>query len=326
MVTIKEVAERAGVSVTTVSRVLNNKSMVATEKLEKVQEAIRALEYFPTPRRKKSKGDTPIVMVAISSMIDEALEGISDGAHKYGYDIMLTYASGNFQNLDSMFRYLERGIVEGVILFNYNKNMDEIKKISGKYPLVECGNCADLPDCCTVSIDDELASYEMTSHFIALGKRRIAFVGPSFDALFAAERRRGYRRALYEHDIPFDPEMVFTVSDYSYESGVEAAGRILNTGLSADAIICPFDTTAAGCLSVLKRRGIRVPGQIALSGFDSTEISDIVEPKITTVAQPFYQMGYQSVRELYARIQNGPCKGKKIHLSHELLIRKSTQA
>lgn len=325
MVTIEDVAEKAGVSIATVSRVINNEIMVTQDKINKVKNAINDLGYVPnTLRRKSQKKETKIVMVVTSDIIDDMLSGISDAAKKHNYDIMLNYITNDKKSTSSITKYLENGIIDGVILINYYNNIDEIIKINENYPLVQCGDSINIPDSCMVSINDEKASYEITNHLFDIGKRRIAFTFVNENALFANERKKGYVRSLFEHHVEFDPALIFQ-SDHSFEGGVEAANHILSFKKPVDAIMCSFDVSAVGCITQLKKMNVKVPEQIAVTGFDNTEISEIVDPKITTIAQPFYQIGYESMRILYSIINGELSDGRRIYLNHELIVRKSSK-
>lgn len=324
MVTIEDVAQKAGVSVATVSRVLNNEFLVTREKIEKVKAAISELGYVPNALRRRSpaKTKTNIVLVVTSDIVDDMLSGISDAAKLRGYNVMLDYVSSKVVDTESIMRYLDNGIVDGIILINYYSNIAEIEQINEKYPLVQCGNFLRLNNAFLVSINDEQAAYELTSHLIEIGKNRIAFSTMDLDAPFVIERKKGYLRALCEHHLEYDPGLVI-YTDHSIEGGEEVARRMMAMTPPADAVICLFDLTAYGCYKELKKMKVQMPSQAAMACFD-VGYSELVEPEITSIVQPFYQIGSESMRTLQDIITGKLNDGRRIYLNHELIVRKTT--
>jgi DNA-binding LacI/PurR family transcriptional regulator len=324
MVTIEDVANAAGVSIATVSRVINNDYLVTNEKVEKVKASMNELGYVPhASRHKISKGNSKMIMVITSQIIDEMLHGVKDAAANIGYDVLLNYVIDNEDKNDIIYRF-EDGFINGVILINYFYNNNQIIEINNKYPLVQCGDVIELPNSFMVSIDDERAAYELTNHMLSLGKRRIAFAKLDNSTFFSREREKGYRLALQQSGIPADPALI-TSCDNSYESGVEVAKYLMSLENKADAVVCVYDMVAAGCINALQSNGIRVPQDIAVAGFDNIELSEMLKPNITTISQPFYEIGTEAVRTLNA-IMNGEInEGRRILLNHQMIVRSSTK-
>lgn len=321
MVTIEGVAEKAGVSVATVSRVINNESMVTKDKVERVKAAMSEINYHPnTLRKKKEKGAAKTVLVVTSDVIDDILKGISDAAKTRDYNVMLDYVTSNDVNTKNIQQYFEKGIVDGAILINYFASPKEIASINELYPLVQCGETTYAHNSFSVSIDDERAAYDLTTYLIQNNKRRIAFSAFDFDVNFSKRRIVGYQRALYENDIPYDPTLLFT-TEHSVEGGTEIAAKVLADGYPPlDAIVCASNLVAEGFLHALRKVGGKDRPPIVVAGFDNVESSELIAPQIVTVSQPFFQIGYEAMRMLYSLIHSEIKENQRVYLPYEIIV------
>jgi LacI family transcriptional regulator, repressor for deo operon, udp, cdd, tsx, nupC, and nupG len=326
MATIEDVAEKAGVSVATVSRVLNNNYMVSNEKKNRVFEAVKALNYQPNALgRNLRRSETKMVLVICTVVIDEAMAGIQDIAKELGYDVILSY-TGNKRDGMCSIKFLENSLVDGVILLNMLFKDEELLTISEKYPVVQCGEYVDIPNSFLVATNDQKAAYEMTSHLIQLGRKRIGFVAYEefgITSHFSLEREKGYKQALADHGIPYDPELK-KIGDFSYESGIDAAKQFLSMKEKPDAVFCTQDNMAVGCVNTFKNAGVSVPEDIAVSGFDNVELAEICNPSLTTVNQSFYEIGRETMRLLVSLIKGEITIGRQVLINHQLIIRDST--
>ncbi|MBN1468413.1 MAG: LacI family DNA-binding transcriptional regulator [Fusobacteriaceae bacterium] len=323
MANINEVAKLAGVSVATVSRVLNNNYMVSDEKKQKVLEAVKELDYQPNTYAKNLRqSENKMILVVCTIMMEQALDGIKDAAQQAGYDVIFDYLGFRDPKSNAL-KFLQSGLVGGVIFLNVFHYDDELARVMKEYPNVMCGEFISKSNSTSVSIDDEKAAYEMTDYLIKQNKKRIAFIGLSDDFKFAVDRERGYKRALFDNEYQLDNKLILK-GEYSFETGVEAAKKLVELENKPDAIFCAQDMIAAGVIEHLKENNINVPNDIIVAGFDNHEISEMIRPKITTVAQPFYEMGKESAKALISLIKDEDTIGKRIYLNHELFIREST--
>lgn len=323
MITIEDVANKAGVSVATVSRVINNSRIVSEDKVARVNAAIEELGYKPSVfRRKTTQDQRPMILVASTVVIEEILHGIKDAARAYNVEVMLNYMADE-KDANELQRSLSKGIFDGIILLNYFYEPQGFNFLCQRYPILECGHCLNIHNGSVVTIDDEQAGYDLTTHLIHKGRRRILFAEVRPGLSFSSLRKQGYARALYEHGIDYDPSLIVP-GGHSYESGVEAAKRILGLKNRADAILCAYDMMAAGCISTLKAEGLRVPEDIAVTGFDNADISEMVDPTITTIGQPFYEMGFQALRTLHDVINGDIPNNRYTIIQYTLLRRNST--
>ncbi|RCX16063.1 LacI family transcriptional regulator [Anaerobacterium chartisolvens] len=325
MVKIEDVAALAGVSVATVSRVLNNNYMVSKEKREKVLEAVKALNYQPNALgRNLRRAESKMVLVVCTAVIDEAMRGIQDVAKDLGYDVILSY-SDRTGGMNSI-KFLENGLVGGVIFLNMLFKDEELINISKQYPVVQCGEYVDIPNSYLVAVNDGKATYDMTKHVIELGKKRIAFVaceGYGENPHFSRDRERGYKLALADFGLPHYPELRRS-GDFSIESGIAAAKEYLKMDHKPDAVICAQDNIAFGCLNTFKNAGLSVPGDIAVTGFDNIEISEVSDPSITTIAQPFYEIGRETMKMLVSLMKGEISVGRHLFIDYQLIVRGST--
>lgn len=323
MANINEVAKLAGVSVATVSRVLNNNYMVSDEKKQKVLEAVKELDYQPNTYAKNLRqSENKMILVVCTIMMEHALDGIKDAAQQAGYDVIVDYIGFRDPKSNAL-KFLQSGLVGGVIFLNVLHYDDELVRVMKEYPNVMCGEFISRSNSTSVSIDDEKASYEMTDYLIKQNKKRIAFIGLADEFKFAIDRERGYKRALFDNEFQIDSKLIIK-GEYSFESGIEAARKLLELENRPDAVFCAQDMIAAGVIEHFKENNINVPKDIIVAGFDNHEFSEMIRPRITTVAQPFYEIGRESARALISIIRNEDNTGKRIYLNHELYIREST--
>ncbi len=322
MASITDVAKLAGVSVSTVSRVLNNNYMVSEKKKTKILEAIKELNYEPNTYSKHAKEErNNIILVVCTNILETALDGIKDAAENFGYDIMVDYIGFKTPKSNAL-KYLQNGFISGVIFLSVFDYSEDLLKVMNEYPNVQCGEYIKNKFSSSVSIDDENAAYEMTDLIIKSGRKNIAYINFNREFKFSIERELGVKRAIYDNNELIDNFFIKKV-DYSFEAGVEVAKELLDMKNKPDAIFCAQDLIAAGVVEHLKEKNIKIPDEIMIVGFDNHEISEMTKPRLTTVAQPFYEMGRESVRALVSIIEYKANTGKKIYLNHEIYIRES---
>ena len=327
MATISDVAKKAKVSVATVSRVLNSSEIVSKEKRELVQKAIHELQYTPTTYSHKQKElGNKAILVICSTVIDPIITGIQDAAEAAGYSVILSYVGSRQKNVASS-SILQNDLIDGVIFANLFFFNDELMEISKQFPTVQCGEYFPIPNTFFVATQDENSAFQMVSYLLNSGRKRIGLISladlDNASHHFADARENGYFRALKAFNISYDQELIQR-GDLSNEFGAEAALRFLQLKEPPDAIFSIQDTPAIGCLKALQTSGIKVPEDICVAGFDNTDLSEICTPSLTTVAQPYYEMGKESVRTLLSVINNEISLGRHILLDAELIIRDST--
>jgi len=328
MVNIKDVAKRAGVSPATVSRVLNDNYIVSQKRKEMVMSAINELGYEPNMAgRMLRASETKTLLVAFSVMIPEFLNGVTDAVRKANYDVLFSFTP-TFAGSQNPLKPVHQGMVDGVILQDVMLKEEVLKGLFDKYPTVMCGGLMpfSLYQDSVIDINNLEISYEMTKHLIRKGKKRIASVGivldESIEPEFSRKREQGIKKALKEAGMIYDAAMNYK-GDVGYDTGRSAVAYFMNLNEMPDAIFCFNDKIAIGCISALKNHGFKVPDDIYVTGFDNLGITDQFDPAITTIAQPFYDMGMESVRLLIGKIK-GEAHLKPHKIEAKLVLREST--
>ncbi|GAA0438911.1 MAG: LacI family DNA-binding transcriptional regulator [Bacillota bacterium] len=327
MVTIQEVAKRAGVSVATVSRVINNRSKVKEKTRNRVEQAIDELNYEPSVLgRNLRNSESRLLLVLIPSISNpfytEIINGIEDTSIKEGYNILLCETDSNPKREAIYFNLVRNRMADGIILMDPTINRKNVLELATNHPIVQCSEFDKEGNISYVSIDNELAAYQAVKHLIKIGKKRIAFINSDEKFLYARERRAGYEKAFREFNIAVEKKRIYNINQLNFESGQQAMRTLLNQEEKPDAVFAVSDVLAIGALKEIHANGLKVPDDIAIIGFDKISFSNMTHPTLTTVSQPMYRMGCISASMLINKI-----KGEEVEsmlLEHELVIREST--
>ncbi len=332
---IFDVARRAGVSIATVSRVLNKTDhRVRQSTRERVLRAAADLGYTPSPlARALVTRQTRIVGVLISDVIDHYFATIVRGAEAVaranGYLLISCNTQRDPEVILSYLRllgdYRADGILFGggalidpVLLPALHALVDELQEQGTQF--VSLGHPSQaLPE---VNIDNVAAMGDLVDHLAALGHRRIAFISGTPNVTTTEQRLEGYRCTLEAHGLPFNPALVLP-GDYTHGCGQRAAIRLCEMEPRPTAVIGISDATAIGCLTMLRERGISVPGQISVVGCNDILAASYVEPPLTTVAIPLHDFGATGMQQLL-RLLNGEEIEPLYLLPHHLVVRRST--
>ena len=328
MVTISDVAKEAGVSVSTVSRAINNSMLVSQEKKERVMEAIKKLGYKQIRITAARKAQLSKIIVFVTAMLnDELLDGARQAAESLGYIMVVTYVgeTAYYQGTLDFIKNIPDHLIGGLIFYHNVCNDSEVWKELSKYPNVQIGECLPCSPLNTIKINDYHASYDMTSYLIKTGRKKIAFAqsptGLKFD--FSEKRRYGFCDALKNAGLDVKNEYFIEV-DHTLEGGADVARWLYTLDPRPDSVVCTSDYIAVGCINELDRLGVKVPEEIAVTGFDSLLISESCNPMVTTVSQPFNEMGAEAVYMLDRILSNNSETGKHLVLDYSLEIREST--
>ena len=330
MPTIEDVADLAGVSIATVSRVLNNSYIVSQDKKDKVLSAVKTLNYQAPTKRQSPKAFKERLILAVgpggSSFPEDIQAGLKDEAAEQDYDLVFYY-SKDLSELLSM-KIISNGVCSGIILSNMISSCADLNQLGTFVPFIQCGEFIHKPHTYAVSINEVKASFEIVNHFLSLGRRKIAFVAPVLAGkthYFIHEREKGYRLALAEAGLQFDRHLKFE-GEFSIESGIGVGNEILKQNDRPDAVFCATDQLAFGCMLAFSEADIKIPDDIAIAGFDDADISNLCRPPLTTVEQPFYEIGRACVQMLSSLIcgQYNPDIGRHMIIDHKLKFRAST--
>lgn len=325
--TLIDVAREAGVSPSTVSRILNGTARVSDAKRDAVQAAIKRTNFAPNQMAqalKKGRSMTiGIVVQDISSpFFDETLRGVDDGLKDTGFTSVIVSGHWNAQEESDRIRLLLARKVDGIILLSGRISDEAILQFAAHRPIVSTGRSLNAKSAIGFKIDNEYGGYLAVRHLVELGHRRIAFVSGPANHTDAIERLAGYRRALAEAGIAFDPDLV-AEGDFHEASGLMAVNRLFETKQQFTAVFAANDLSAYGVRLGLYRKGVRVPDDISLVGFDDLPGSAFTAPPLTTVHQPIYDLGRTATTALLALINGEIASGDVAPV--ELVVRETTR-
>jgi LacI family transcriptional regulator len=294
-ITIHDIAREAGVSSSTVSRVLNGNVPVAPQKRDAVLAIVQKLKYRPNViAQGLARGRTAAIGVMTQSIASpfygEILRGVEQGLSGSGYHPV--FASGNWRTEDELaaFDLLSGRRVDGLIVLAGAIPDDRLLRGAAELPLVVVGRLIKGLEHQCLYVDDVRAAYEATRYLIGLGHQRIAHIAGPTTHQDALDRREGYRRALAEAGLPPNEQLIVE-GDYTEQSGLLAIQSLLSRNAMFTAIFAANDQMAYGVRLALYRHGIRVPEDVSLVGFDDLLSSAYTTPPLTTVRQPTLEMG-----------------------------------
>ncbi len=329
-VTIKDVAKAAGVSVATVSRVLNNSSAVSDETAASVNQVIKDMGYSPNfLGRNLRKCETHNILAILPStehtVYTNIIRGMQDAAYP-DYDIFLSTSSSYIDTEMRLLNMLFNRTVDAAVLLGTQLDADTLNDLSQKYNIALCSERVEKAKVLTVTVNDEQAAYDAVSFFLKKGKRKIGLVTTSgvSNALSSLDRERGYARALAEYGIDKDEQYIFRCT-YDYTDGAKALKYFMSLPEPPDAVFCISDLLAIGLINQALTQGIEVGSQLDVCGFDNVSISEMYIPGLTTIAQPGYEMGKVVIENLLGNIHSSIKKNDHIILGHELIIRSSAK-
>lgn len=328
MPTMREVAQRAGVSPTTVSHVVNNTRYVSEEVRARVNAVMEELGYRPNAlARSLRRGETQtlglILPDSANPFFAEVGRSIEAAAFETGYNVILCNTEGDLEKESLYVDVLMKKQVDGVIFVaagDHSGALQAILKRGGLVVVVDRDLAGVTLD--TVLSDNYQGGYLATRHLIALGHRRIACIAGPSNLTPSAQRVLGYRQALEEAGLPFDEGLLLR-GDFHPESGRQATHTLLARPQAPSAIFACNDMMAIGALRAAAERGMRVPQDLAVVGYDDIELASFTNPPLTTVQQPKDQIGKTAVRLLLERFVQRDLPPRRELLPSTLIVRGS---
>lgn len=327
---IKDVAREAGVSIATVSRVLNDIDVVNEDTKKKVLDAIKKLGYRPNivarslkTQRTKTIG---ILIPDISNQFyPEIVRGAEDVSNIYDYNVILCNSDLDIEKEKEYLRVLKEKMVDGVLYMSsslQDEILELINELDLKTILIETRDKDGLLP--SVTIDNVKGSYDSTNYLIQKGLKEIAFIGTKKDNMNAwGDRYIGYENAMKEAGININPELVY-LDSIKVKTGYEGIQHFLKSNKKFDGIVCASDDIAMGAINALRDNGLEVPKDVSVIGFNDNYAASIFYPKITTVSQPTYDMGSVAMRMLIKLLNKKDIDTPNYVLEHELVEREST--
>jgi len=332
--TIKEIAELAGVSKATVSRVINGKPGVNPETRKKVEQVIRTHSYAPNLVARglslRRTGSIGLIVAHSAKRLSshlfflEFLQGVSHYLTEKGFRLTLMTADSEEDYESSCLNMAQGGFVDGAIILGIRKNDRRLKYfLKAGVPFVTVGRPIGYPKADYVDSDNRGGAKMATEYLLRLGHKEILFINGPADHVASIARERGYREAFNAHGIAIKDRYIVH-EDFSFEGGYEMVRTALAQGRKLSAVFAASDLTAMGAATALKEAGFRVGEDVSVVGFDDIPYAPLFDPPLTTVHQPIQEMGQETGRMLLARLDehvSGPLR--KI-FRVQLIIREST--
>ncbi|WP_219834532.1 LacI family DNA-binding transcriptional regulator [Paenibacillus sp. R14(2021)] len=328
--TIYDVARQAGVSIATVSKVINRTGKISEKTRERISEIMAEMGYAPnlvaTALSSKKTYMIGLLLPDISNpYFAELARNIEDRAQELGYNIVICNTDNHVDKEREYLTFLQQKSVDGILLATGLAHPESLGLVTGKnLPITVIAREVPRSPVNTVLVDDFMGGYLAAAHLLELGHRDIAIIVESMDLESSRQRLKGYRAALEEHGGVFDEKWV-AVSDFTVASGMEVAGGLLDAAVRPTAVFACNDLLAIGTIQAARARGISVPGELSVVGFDNTFLCGIIDPALTTVGQPIRELGRQAVDLLHKQMGGDELARQRVVLLPELVVRSSTQ-
>jgi LacI family transcriptional regulator len=329
-ITIQDVARAAGVSVSTVSRVLNDKDDVSSETYGKVQDIIQELGYTSSLAARSMRSRRTNVIGLVMPDVEQpfpiqVMKGVNRAIAEANYDLIV-YTNGDVRKNSSATReqqyvsLLNGSIADGVIVIT-----PAATTFSTTSPIVIVDPNNETPDCPAVIATNRDGALAMMEYLIGLGHRRIGFIGGRPELQSALRRLQGYQDGLRQTNIPISPELI-QVGDFSTQTGIICAQKLLSLPSPPTAIFAANDQSAIGVIKAVQDAGLRVPDDLSVAGFDNIPESACINPGLTTVDQSITKMGYVATQMLISLIQGKPPDNHVYKMTTHLIVRDSCRA
>lgn len=323
-VTIYDLARKLDLSIATISRALKDDPVVSKKTKKRIADLAQELGYrsnhFARNLRTRRTMTIGVIIPRINSYFMSAvIAGMENVANHEGYNLIISQSSESVEKERANAATLFNNRVDGLLVslaYDTGSLAHFEPFFSRNIPLIFFDRVAEHKDCTCILIDNQKAAYEATTHLISLGRRRIVHITAPSNRNVYIDRLKGYKEALADNHIPFRDNYVIA-GNLSQEAGAEAAAVIRNMSPLPDAVFVANDNCAVGCMVAIRQMGIRIPQDIAFVGFNNDPVSTVVEPNLTTINYPGYEMGQLAARSLIDHL-NGT---SNIHSTNTILLR-----
>jgi LacI family transcriptional regulator len=323
-ITIYDLARKLDLSIATVSRALKDDPVVSKKTKKRIADLAQELGYrsnhFARNLRTRRTMTIGVIIPRINSYFMSAvIAGMENIANHEGYNLIISQSSESVDKERANATTFFNSRVDGLLVslaYDTTSLAHFEPFFKKKTPLIFFDRVADHKDCTCILIDNQKAAYDATTHLISLGRRRIVHITAPSKSNVYTDRLKGYKEALTDNHIPFRENYVI-VGNLSQEAGADAAAFIRAMSPLPDAVFVANDNCAVGCMVAIRQMGIRIPNDIAFVGFNNDPVSTVVEPNLTTINYPGYEMGQLAARSLIDHL-NGT---SNIHTTNTILLR-----
>lgn len=335
-VTIYDIAEKLNLAASTISRALKDHHSISDKTIKKVKQTAKEMGFVPNTLAAGLRGNVTktigiLIPTVTQPFLSSLISGIEIAAQKSDYSVIIMQSHDSYQMEVDMAKSLYSNRVSGVIcsLAMETKDTSHFKQFSNNnIPLVFVDRVPKDYDTFRVVINNYLAGYKATKHLVEQGCKRIAHLtaGSEFGTLYN-ERKRGYIDALSEHGLPVQNNLIVSLKEMTYEAGVKACNQLFDLKMPPDGLFAPGDILAVSAVQTAKKRGIKVPDQFAVIGFNNDPISEIIEPNISTITHPAEKMGKAAAELIIKNLKSVKEEDAKeiTFLNTQVLIRESSK-
>ncbi len=332
MATLRDVASTAGVSISTVSCVINRTKYVSPELTSRVEEAIKVLDYQPNELARGLRTNQTCTLGLVTSDITnpyfaEMARGVEDRAERDDYTVFLCNTDAEPRREAKYVQRLLSRQVEGIIFTSLRQDDEIVKRlVTDGFPVVLINRWVPEVEADYVGTDNVRGAIRATEYLIALGHTRIGFIGGAALSSSSSDRREGYLQALTKAGLSVEPELMLE-GDLKQKGGYAAARRLLSLPKLPTAIFAANDLMALGVMEVAAERGVRIPEELSLIGYDDNPICALPGIELTTIRQPAYEMGKLAAELLLEKFRLGSNKDwvpRQVTLRSELVVRRTT--
>ncbi len=333
IVTLKDLAIKLNLAISTVSRALNDHPEISKSTKDKVNKLAKELNFTPNifakGLRQRKYNTIGVIVPNISHYFTSIIiKGILEEAEKMNYRVIISESNNNYNKQTEMLNAMVQFGVDGILMSisKVTKSIDPILKTLNRVPIVLFDKVSDKVPCTQILINGEEAAFNAVEHLINIKKKRIAIIKETKNSYTSNKRYDGYLRALKKHNLPIDENLILSTEDISLIQGQKMATTLLGLKNRPDAIFAITDNAAIGAIKTLKKSNIKIPEEIAVVGFSNSLSSTIIEPNLTTVEQPGKRIGKISVQYLIEEIESTDhlINHKTIEIKTNLIIRDSS--
>jgi LacI family transcriptional regulator len=329
--TIRDVAKMADVSISTVSRVMNSPDSVVESKRKRVMDAVQQLQYQPNAFARgliyKKSFTLGLLIPDIENLYFAGIiRGMQDACIKLGYSLMICNTDRDKERLLSYIDNFHEKQVDGIVLASDMLYPEYYEKLVGcRIPFVLLSSHTYDYESPSVEVDDEVAAYDAVKFLIELGHKEVGMIGFNHDNSIAGPPRyAGFIRALMESGLDHNAVKI-KYANHRFEHAYQAAHELFTDYPELTAVFCVADEFAMGTISYLNDRNIHVPGQVSVVGFDNLRMSSMFIPKLTTIAQPIYELGQRAAEKLHELLTTGTVEVLREKMDHKLIVRESSR-
>jgi DNA-binding LacI/PurR family transcriptional regulator len=330
MVSLQDVAKKAGVSTATVSRVLNNAASITPETRKRVEKAIRQLKYQPNrvARRLRSRGGQKKLIGLLVPDIQnpfyvDVIRGVEDVVYANNFAVFVCNFAQDKSKEKLYLDMLRSESIDGLVVAPFNEDDSEVKTLLRRgLPVVCVDRGLSNVDVDLIVVDNYKGAYEAVEHLIKNGHKRIAYIGGLYSIPTSRQRKEGYVNALRDHGIDNDEDLI-KFGDSKHESGKRLAAALLDLPQPPTALFTGNNLITLGALETIHTRDLQIPEDIAIIGFDDMYWSISLNPPLTAISQPGYEIGRRAASLLFERIEEPGREAVKVVLKTKLIIRSS---